>query len=217
MKISALLALLVAVLMAAACAQQSTQEMDRARAAKAREMQHSDAGVHAQYAADAPKRQAMRRWHESHRPWRVLVFHAFRPGILSMCENAHRWPDFERLALPDAADPLKARWLTEAALVQWSGGRFSQPAGGDLPAEPRLLTDACFTLYVGGTPLLSGAVVPTYSARRFDFPALVVEAAPVDGPLKLTLAPRFPAQQGGPVPAGWGELLKGLVDADPTP
>ena len=85
------------------------------------------------------------------RPWRVRVFHAFRPGILSLC-----------------------------------------------------------TLFVDGAPVLSGAVVPRYSARRFDFPALVVERAPADGPLQLTLAPGFPAEPGAAVPASWGEWLKGL-------
>jgi hypothetical protein len=50
-------------------------------------------------------------------------------GALSLCANAHQWPDFERLVLPDAADLLKARWLIEAVSIQWPGGRFSQPAG----------------------------------------------------------------------------------------
>jgi hypothetical protein len=136
--------------------------------------------------------------------WRLLVFHAFRPGILSLCENAHLKPDFERHALPEAADPLKARWLTEAASVQWSGGRFSQPASGEVPAPPRLLTDACFTLFVGGAPVVSGGVVSSRSARRFDFPALVVDGTPAtEAPLRLTLAPRFPVRPGEPVPASW--------------
>ncbi|WP_457419144.1 hypothetical protein [Roseateles sp. P5_E7] len=215
MKLAAALPLALALSMGAAHAQQPAEEIDRARAAKAREMLDSDAGVHAQYAADAPRREAQRRWHESHRSWRLLVFHAFRPGILSLCANAHQWPDFERLAMPEAADPLKARWLAEAASIQWPGGRFSQADASDAPAKPGLLTDACFTLFVDGKPVMSGAVVSSYSARRFDFPALVVaQRAPADGPLGLTLAPRFPAPPGEPVPAGWGELLKGLAGAD---
>jgi len=215
MKFATALPLALTLLMSVVHAQQSTQEVDRPRAAKAREVQNSDAAVHAQHAADAPRREAQRRWHESHRPWRLLVFHAFRPGILSLCANAHQWLDFERLALPDAADPLKARWLIEAASIQWPGGRFSQAAAGDAPAKPGLLSDACFTLFVDGKPVMSGAVVSSYSARRFDFPALIVaERAPAEGPLRLTLAPRFPAPAGAPVPAGWAELLKGLAGAD---
>ena len=221
MNIAAALPLALALSMSAAPAQPAAEEVDRARAAKAREAQGGDAAVHAQHAADAPRREALRRWHESHRPWRLLVFHAFRPGVLSLCANAHQWPDFERLAMPDAADPLKARWLIEAASIQWPGGRFSQnasqPAADDAPAKPRLLTDACFTLIVNGKPVMSGAVVSSYSARRFDFPALIVDGARVEGPLQLTLAPRFPAPAGATVPAGWGELLRGLADAEPAP
>ena len=132
MKFATTLALALALVMGGVHAQQSAEEIDRARAARAREMQDSDAGVHAQHAADAPRREAQRRWHESHRPWRLLVFHAFRPGILSLCANAHQWPDFERLAMPEAADPLKARWLAEAAPAK-PFSNSAQPAGNGAP------------------------------------------------------------------------------------
>ena len=146
--------------------------------------------------------------------WRLLVFHAFRPGILSLCENAHTWPGFERLAMPDPADPLKARWLDEAASIQWQGGRISQAASAaEAPGSRRLLTDACFALFVEGVPVMSGAIVPSYSARRFEFPALVVERTPAGAPLVMTLAPSFPVQAEFPLPAAWAALLAELASA----
>lgn len=161
--------------------------------------------------------RADERWRETHHPWRILVFHAFRPGILSLCENAHRWPDFERLALPDPADPAKGRWLTEAASVRWSGGTFTQ--AGDVPRSGRLLTDACFVLYVDDAPAMSGAVVSSFSARRFEFPALVVDrpAAGAGTPLpalSLTLMPGFPADPSLPAPAPWRAVLDKISGID---
>ena len=166
----------------------------------------------------SPEPRAQRQA-EAQRPWRLLVFHAFRPGILSLCENAHRWPGFERLAMPDPADPLKARWLDEAASIEWRGGTFSQSAStanaADAPTAHRLLSDACFTLFVDGAPVISGAIVQSFSARRFEFPALVIERRPAGAPLALTLAPGFPVQAEQPVPAAWAELLKGLAKSAP--
>ncbi len=149
-------------------------------------------------------------------PWRVLLFHPFRPGVLSQCEYAHRGPHFERVAPPDATDPLKSRWLVEAVVIDWQGGRLVQPASGEVPAPPRLLSDVCFTLVVAGQPVLSGAVVRPYSARRFEFPALVVESDSADAPLQLMLTPQFPATPGLPAPAGWRALLNGLAGAEPA-
>lgn len=189
---------------------------DLERAYRRRQYEESNDGVHARYAAGAATRAAQARWRETHHPWKILVFHAFRPGILSMCREAHHWPDFGRLALPDPKDPLRARWLTEAASIRWSGGSFSK--GGDAPQKEQLLTDACFTLYVDDVPVLSGAIVSSFSARLLEFPTLVVErpapgAAP-DGPLTLTLAPGFPTQPLQPTSPEWSAVLKKISGPD---
>lgn len=197
-------------------AHDAERKADLDRAYKQKQYEESNAGVHAQHAAEAPARNAQARWGETHHPWKILVFHAFRPGILSMCRDVHRWPDFERLALPDPKDPLRARWLTEAASIRWSGGSFAK--GGDAPQKEKLLTDACFALYVDNVPVLSGAIVPSFSARLLEFPTLVVErpapgAAP-DGPLALTLAPGFPAEPRQPVSPEWRALLNKISGPD---
>jgi hypothetical protein len=227
MKFDALLRLLLAASLAALqpvrAQQPERPSADDAKAAAAqrayeqRQYEESDDGVHARHAAEAPIREAQRHWRATHHPWKILVFHAFRPGILSLCENVHQWPDFERLALPDPADPSRGRWLTESASVGWSGGRFAK--GGDAPQAGKLLTDACFVLYVDDVPALSGAVVSSFSARRFAFPALVV-----DGPtgaagasataLRMTLAPGFPADPSLPASPQWREVLGKISGAD---
>ena len=156
-------------------------------------------------AAQLPQGEAQMRWRETHRPWKILVFHAPRPHILALCKNVHRWIGFEELAHPDPADPLKARLLSEALTVNWAAGSFAQ-AGEPAPKD-KLLTDACFALYIDDKPVLSGAVVSSFSARRFDFPALVVQQPMPEGPLRLTLAPRFPPEPEQPAPKKWVELL----------
>lgn len=146
-------------------------------------------------AADAPQR------------WQLVFFHPFRPGVLQQCENAHLHENYARVALPDAADPLKA-WVVQAPLtLHWPGGTLSQ--AGDpavaMPAHP--FTDLCFTLRIDGQPLVSGAVVSQYSARLLRFPTLV-HLSPEPGATtpRYQLQPRFPAATGEPWPPFWAVL-----------
>ncbi|MDN3919972.1 hypothetical protein [Roseateles violae] len=157
-----------------------------------------------------PAQEAVRP--EAQQRWRLRLFQPSRPGELSLCEHAHRRQDFQRLAFPETAEPLQARWLDEAASLRWQGGRVSQPGAGAEPAGGRRLRDGCFTLFVDGAALVSGAVVQSYSARRFDHPALVVEHKAAETPLELTLAPSFPVQPHPPPPISWGAPLTALVD-----
>ena len=151
--------------------------------------------------------------------WSVWIHHPFRPGVLSMCKDAYLKPSFLRDAQPDPADPLKARVLDEAAQIRWSGGTLSQAGAPGTtpnpqlrsPAEPgwRLLTDACFTLFREGQPVVSGAVVHTFSARLLEFPVLVVNRTEPGAPLSMTLLPRFPGDVREPVPPEWRVLSSG--------
>ncbi|RYX93375.1 MAG: hypothetical protein EOO28_18405 [Comamonadaceae bacterium] len=151
--------------------------------------------------------------------WALWVYHPFRPRVFSLCKDAHLKDSFLRDARPDPADPFKARVLGEAAQIEWSGGLLSQPGvsgpSGTAPrlqyrsaSEPgwRLLTDACFTLFVDGKPVVSGALTHPFAAPFLDFPVLIVNRMDPDAPLSLTLLPRSGAGLQDPVPAGWGVL-----------
>jgi hypothetical protein len=79
-------------------------------------------------------------------------------------------------------------------------------------------------LYVDDVPAISGAVVSSFSARRFEFPALVLErptggagetaGASADAPLSMTLAPGFPADLRYPASPQWRDVLNKISGAD---
>lgn len=138
--------------------------------------------------------------------WQLLFFHPFRPGVLQQCRDAHERDDFGRMAGVDAADPLKA-WVVQGPLqLRWRGGLLSLDGPGAPRAHPP--TDLCFTLSVDGQPLVSGAVVPSQSARLLRFPTLVRQAGggPDAAIERYELLPHFPASLNDPVPAAWAPL-----------
>lgn len=142
--------------------------------------------------------------------WEVWVFHPFRPGVLQQCKDIHRSPAFERDARPDPSDPLKAWVLQGPYTVKWQGGTFGKPAAPAAAVDtekgiPRFL-DGCFAVVVEGRPVLSGAAVPEFSARRLDFPVLVQLRNAAGEPGTFNLLPRFPGHLAEPVP-GWAEFL----------
>ncbi|ENO89510.1 hypothetical protein C666_05640 [Thauera linaloolentis 47Lol = DSM 12138] len=123
-------------------------------------------------------------------PLQLLLFHPARPGVLSQCENAHGRDTFGRDARPDPADPQKA-WVVETAFtLHWPDGAFTQ--AGALPDAAALPIDRCFALLSGGQPVLSGAVVDEWSARRLDFMALVRLCSEPGTPTRYVLQARFP-------------------------
>ncbi len=139
-------------------------------------------------------------------PWQLVFFHPPRPGVLQECEDAHLRENYARMAVPDAADPLKA-WVVEGPVVlQWPGGQLVQADSGTAThAHPPM--DMCFTLQVNGRPLVSGAVVPQYSARLLRFPTLVrLPATPGATAVQFRLQPRFPALAEEPGPPAWSVL-----------
>lgn len=126
----------------------------------------------------------------------LLFFHPLRPTVLGQCRNAHHSDHYERMAKPDPADPRKA-WIVDTAFeLRFIDGTFRQPGPiADRSAtDARPLTDVCFTILMNGQPTVSGAVVPEYSARRFDFPALVMMRSPPGEPTRYELRHQFPGQ-----------------------
>lgn len=125
-------------------------------------------------------------------PLQLLLFHPARPGVLSQCENAHLRDTFGRDAWPDPADPHKA-WVVDTAFsLRWPGGTFTQAGALPGPADPPS-GDRCFALLSGGQPVLSGAAVEAWSARRLDFMTLVRLRGEPGEPVRYELQARFPA------------------------
>lgn len=123
-------------------------------------------------------------------PLQLLLFHPARPGVLSQCENAHLRDTFGYHARPDPADPQKAWGVETAFSLRWLGGAFTQ--AGALPDAAAQSIDRCFALLSGGQPVLSGAVVDEWSARRLDFMTLVRLRSEPGTPTRYALQARFP-------------------------